>query len=97
APRPGLERHSAVAEPILRVLVTVALDVEVDLEPDQPRLVEGHDAMAVGHVPDLFDRAELDQRDATSRLVIDDLDPEGLRNGGLALARARTTDTSRDE
>ena len=57
----------AETEAVLGMLVTVALYVKEDGLTHQPRLVESDPAGAVGHVSQMIDRLQFDQRDTASR------------------------------
>ena len=77
---PGLTSSADArhAEPVLGILVAVALDAEEHPPVHQARFVEGDVAVAVGVVADVVGGLKLDQRHAASGLVVDDLDLEVL-------------------
>src|SRR5262249_32680340 len=76
SPLDDLHGLSGVSEGVLGRFVTVTLDEEKNLPVEQARLVEGHDAVAVGHVANLVDGLEFHQGYAAPGLLIDDLDAE---------------------
>ena len=76
--RDSLQGLPAIPKTVLGKLIPRAGDVKENFLAHQPRIENSNDAVAVGIVPHVVDRAQLDKRDSATGLPIDDRDLEVL-------------------
>ncbi len=76
--RRDIDRFAAIAEPVFRELISVTSHVEESLLPEETRLVDRCETVAVGEKDDVVRRLQLDERHAAAGIFINDLEREGL-------------------
>ena len=78
-----LQLHAAIAKAVLRVFITVASDVKIDLVPGQTRFIEGGDPVAVRPQRNVVHGSQFDERNAASGLLVHNRDSEQVLVGGM--------------
>ena len=87
---------AAIAEAVLRVFVTVTLDVEIDLLSHQTRFIKCDDPVAVRPQRNVVHGSQLDEWNAAPRLIVHNRDSEQVLAGGMRGDREEQTNRARD-